>query len=238
MSDGAIAAELAPNFEQMTTLSWVAGFTERIGIGTAVTVLTNRSAVLHARQLATLDLLSGGRLRVGVGVGWVQEEAKAVGMPWTSRGARAEEHVALMRRLWTAQGDLVEFHGVHHDLDVIHADPRPVQRPIPVYFGGHSVVALQRAGRLGDGWISAPMAPDRVEQSWTRVCEAATESGRDHRNLTLVATERPDPRISRSELVEAYAAAGVQHLQLRLGPDRGRALEELDELADLLTRVA
>lgn len=233
IADGAVAAELAPNLEQMTTLSWVAGITERIGLGTAVTVLTNRHAVVNARQLATLDLLSGGRLRVGVGVGWVREEAEAVGMPWDHRGARGEEHIALLRHLWGAEGELVEFHGEFNDLPPVHVDPRPVQRPVPIYVGGHSEAARDRAGRLGDGWITAPMAPARVAELWPRVLEAAERAGRDPSTLTLVACEAPAHDRDRGELLHDYAAVGVDHLQIRLGPDPIAASEELEQLAEL-----
>ena len=233
IADGGIAAELAPNFEQHTTLSWAAGITERIGLGTAVTVLTNHNAVRHARQLATLDLLSGGRLRVGVGVGWVREEAEAVGMPWDHRGVRAEEHIALMRDLWCAEGDVVEFHGEFNDLAPVHVDPRPVQRPIPVYIGGHTEVALERAGRIGDGWITAPLAPARVAELWPRVLEAAERAERDPAGLTLIACEAPALGRDRADVLAEYAAIGVDHLQVRLGPDPTTAMDELEELAEL-----
>src|SRR6516162_1412578 len=219
LADGAIAAQLAPNFEQLTTLSWVAGFTERIGLGTSVTVLTNRHAVLHARQLATLDLLSGGRLRVGVGVGWVREEAQAAGMAWDQRGRRSEEHIALLRHLWCAEGELVEFHGEFHDLPAVHVDPRPIQRPIPLYVGGHSEVALDRAGRIGDGWIAAPMSPARVAERWARVHQAAERAGRNPSDLVLIACEAAEHVKDRSALLAEYAAVGVDHLQVRLTPD-------------------
>jgi probable F420-dependent oxidoreductase len=233
IADGGIAADLAPNLEQLTTLSWVAGITDRIGLGTAVTVLTNRHAVLNARQLATLDLLSGGRLRVGVGVGWVREEADAAGLPWDHRGAHAEEHIALLRHLWCAEGELVEFHGEFYDLPPVHADPRPIQRPVPIYVGGHSGAALDRAGRVGDGWITAPMAPARVAELWPRVLDAAERAGRDPYALTLVACEAPARDRGRAELLGDYAAAGVDHLQVRLGPDPAAALDELEQLAEL-----
>ena len=132
IADDAVSGLLSPNYEMMTTLTWIAGFTERIKLGTAVAVLPIRNAVQNARILATLDVYSGGRVLYGVGVGWLREEAEAMGMPWDRRGARSEEHIALMRTLWCAEGDLVEFHGEFHDLPPMDPEPRPVQRPIPI----------------------------------------------------------------------------------------------------------
>jgi probable F420-dependent oxidoreductase len=231
IADGGLARQLAPNLEQHTTLSWAAGITEHIGLGTSVAVLTNRNAVLHARQLATLDLLSGGRLRLGVGVGWVREEAAAVGLPWDHRGARAEEHIELMRHLWCAEGEVVEFHGEFHDVAPIAVDPRPVQRPVPIYIGGHSAVALERAGRIGDGWITAPMSPSGVAELWPRVLQAAERAGRDPDSLVLVASEARRPDRDREDLLAEYASVGVDHLKVELAADPAAALEELEEIA-------
>ncbi|OMC41397.1 hypothetical protein A5740_23320 [Mycobacterium sp. GA-1841] len=236
MADGAIAAELTPNFEQLTTLAWVAGFTERIGLGTAVTVLTNRPAVLTARQLATIDRHSGGRLTVGVGVGWVREEAEIIGMSWPQRGRRAEEQIALMRHLWTATDEFVEFHGEFYELPPVLSEPMPVQRPIPLYVGGHTRSALERAGRLADGWISAPMSASRVAECWDTVRWAATRAGRDPLSVKLVACATPDGGDS-AALIAGYAEAGVDHLQLRLAADPETALGQLEYFARIAGRL-
>ena len=185
IGDDAVSGLLSPNYEMMTTLTWVAGFTERMKLGTAVAVLPIRNAVHNARALATLDVYSGGRVVYGVGVGWLREEAEAMGMPWDRRGARSEEHIALMRTLWCAEGDLVEFHGEFHDLPPMDPEPRPVQRPIPILIGGHSDIALERAGRIGDGWIAAQMSPERVAEHWPRVLESAERNGRDPASVRL-----------------------------------------------------
>ena len=232
IADGAIGAQLAPNYELVTTHSWVAGFTDRIKLGTSILVLPMRSAVANARQLATLDELSGGRLRVGVGAGWLREEVETVGMPWDRRGERADEHIALLRHLWCADGDTVEFHGDFHDIPPMHPEPRPRQRPIPIYVGGHSDAAVDRAGRLGDGWITAPMSADRVAERWARVRAVAEEHGRDPERLELVASASSSQGRSRADIVAEYAAVGVTHLQFQLSPDPGRAQEEILELAE------
>ena len=139
-----------------------------------------------------------------------------MGMPWDRRGARSEEHIALMRTLWCAEGDLVEFHGEFHDLPPMDPEPRPVQRPIPILIGGHSDIALERAGRIGDGWIAAQMSPERVLEHWPRVLESAERNGRDPDSLQLF-TSTP----VRSDRSLARAARAVPRDRRR--PRAGRA---------------
>ena len=183
------------------------------------------------RQVATLDVYSGGRVLYGIGAGWLREEAEAMNMPWDRRGRRTEEHIALMRTLWCAEGDLVEFHGEFHDLPPMDPEPRPLQRPVPILIGGHSDVALDRAGRIGDGWIAAMMSPPRLAEHWTKVRDAAVRAGRDADALLLVAST---PAMQGGELVDAVgerAELGVDHLTVGLrglGPD-----EMLDEIRAL-----
>jgi probable F420-dependent oxidoreductase len=231
IADDAVSGLLSPNYEMHTTLAWVAGFTERVKLGTAVAVLPIRNAVANARQVATLDVYSGGRVLYGIGAGWLREEAEAMNMPWDRRGRRTEEHIALMRTLWCAEGDLVEFHGEFHDLPPMDPEPRPLQRPVPILIGGHSDVALDRAGRIGDGWIAAMMSPPRLAEHWTKVRDAAVRAGRDADALLLVAST---PAMQGGELVDAVgerAELGVDHLTVGLrglGPD-----EMLDEIRAL-----
>ena len=163
IADDAVSDLLSPNFELMTTLAFVAAVTERIKLGTSVAVLPIRNAVLNARQLATVDRYSGGRLLYGVGVGWLREEADAMGMPWDRRGARSDEHVALLRALWTAEGRHVAFQGEFHDVPPMDPEPRPVQRPIycGARPGDRTVEALRRYRDLGVHSLQVPLAaPD------------------------------------------------------------------------------
>jgi probable F420-dependent oxidoreductase len=183
--DGALSAQLAPNFELATTLAFVAAITERIKIGTAVTVLPIRNAVLNARQLATIDRYSGGRLMCGVGVGWLKEEADVMHMPWDRRGARAEEHIALLRAIWTAPGPYVDFQGEFWTVPPMDSEPRPVQQPIPILIGGHSEVAIDRAARLGDGWIAAGVSPQRLSELMAPLHIACERHGRDPSTLPI-----------------------------------------------------
>jgi probable F420-dependent oxidoreductase len=235
IGDDAVSGLLSPNYEMMTTLTWVAGFTERVKLGTAVAVLPIRNAVHNARALATLDVYSGGRVVYGVGVGWLREEAEAMGMPWDRRGARSEEHIALMRTLWCAEGDLVEFHGEFHDLPPMDPEPRPVQRPIPILIGGHSDIALERAGRIGDGWIAAQMSPERVVEHWPRVLEAAERNGRDPESLQLFTSTPVRKDRSFADLLAEYREIGVAHVQV--GLHRDSCEETLDTMRDVAENV-
>lgn len=237
LEDGALGRQLAPNLELVVTLSWVAGFTSTIGLGTSIALITARNPVVNARQMATLDRLSGGRLTYGVGVGWLREEIEAVGERFEGRGARAEEHVDLLRTLWETEDELVEHHGRHIDLPPVHPEPRPAQRRVPILFGGHSPVALERAGRLADGWIAAPMSPERLAESWAEVRRHAARHGRDPHALRLVAAAA-NAADGLERLVESYAEVGVDHLQLRLNGDAGTAAGQVERFGELRRRVA
>jgi len=235
IGDDAVSGLLSPNYEMMTTLTWVAGFTERVKLGTSVAVLPIRNAVHNARLLATLDVYSRGRVLYGVGVGWLREEAEAMGMPWDHRGARSEEHVALLRALWCAEGDLVEFHGAYHEIPPMDPEPRPVQRPIPILVGGHSDIALERAGRIGDGWIAAQMSPERVAEHWPKVLAAAERNGRDPASLQLVTSISGRVDIPLGELLAQYRDLGVDHVQV--GLHRESPAETLDTIRDVAENV-
>lgn len=225
IADNAVAAQLAPNYELMTTLAFVAGITERVKIGTRIAVLTIRNAVLNARQLATVDQYSGGRLLYGVGVGWLQEEAEAMNMPWDRRGARADEHIALLRAIWTEPSDHVEFHGEFWDIAPMDPEPRPVQQPIPILIGGHTKPALDRAARLGDGWIAGYMSAARLAETRVLLDEACARHDRDPSELAIYCTA-PKGLDDPDELLR-FAEAGADSLQLDL-----ETLDDLKRVAD------
>jgi probable F420-dependent oxidoreductase len=236
IADDAVSDLLSPNYELMTTLTWVAGFTDRVKLGTAVAVLPIRNAVANARQLATLDVYSGGRVLYGAGVGWLREEAEMMNMPWDARGRRSEEHIALLRALWCAEGGLVEFHGEFHDIGPIDPEPRPVQRPIPILVGGHSDVALDRAARIGDGWIAAAMSAAPLAEHWSKVRDAAARAGRDADALMLAAAMRPVRDRSQADAIAEYAAVGVDHLIVDLYVESRHAV--FDEMQRFTEEVA
>jgi probable F420-dependent oxidoreductase len=225
IADDAVSDLLSPNFELTTTMAFVAAITERIKIGSAVAVLTIRNAVLNARQLASVDRYSGGRVLYGVGAGWLEEEADAMNMPWDRRGARTDEHIALLRAIWTAPGRHVEFHGEFWDIPPMDPEPRPVQQPIPILVGGHSEAAIDRAVRLGDGWIAAGMSPERLSDLLQLVNAAAERHDREPSSLHIYCgAGSSDTGI---DYLRRYEELGVHTLQVPL-----ETLDELKRFAD------
>ena len=137
--------------EPFVLLSYMAAVTSRIELAMAILVLPQRQTALVAKQAAQLDLLSGGRLRLGVGIGWNRWEYEAIGADFTNRGKRIEEQIALLRALWT--DPLVEFDGEWEQIHAAGINPLPVQKHIPIWFGGMAEPVLKRIGRMGDGWF-------------------------------------------------------------------------------------
>jgi probable F420-dependent oxidoreductase len=251
MKDNSVSHLLAPNYESTSTLLFAAGITSRIALGTSVSVLPLRNPVLNARMLATLDVYSGGRLIFGVGVGWLREEAEAMQMPWDHRGARSEEHIALLRHLWLADGALTSFEGRFYRFPNIDPEPRPIQRPPPILIGGHSDVAIDRAARIGDGWIAASMSLGRLEEHLTKLRAAADKAGRNMDAMTVVngmgvaagtGTDQPmgEPMADVVARAQAFRAAGVDYLSLGIdAPDRATLMAIVRQLAeDLIPAVA
>ena len=172
-----VYSETDPFHETFTTMAFIAAVTKTIQLCSGVLILPQRQTGLVAKQAAEVDILSGGRLRLGVGVGWNHVEYEALGTEWRTRGARQAEQIEVMRRLWTE--DLVTFDGRFHKLTAVNLLPVPVQRPIPIWFGGSSDAVLERAARLGDGWMPI-LAPDAEgEAKLARLREHLEEFGRD-----------------------------------------------------------
>jgi probable F420-dependent oxidoreductase len=159
--------------------------TEAIGFTTGIIILPQRQAVLVAKQAATLDVLSGGRLRVGVGLGWNEVEYISLGEDFHTRGRRIEEQVQLMRELWTRP--LVSFSGRWHTIPDAGINPLPVQRPIPVWFGGHSEPALRRIARLADGWMPNYRSAAEAGPALELLERTLSEAGRAREGLGLEA---------------------------------------------------
>jgi probable F420-dependent oxidoreductase len=172
--------------DPVVSLAYLAGRTGRIRLGVAVLNMPFFSPALMAKQLATLDILSGGRLDVGLGNGWSRAEFVASGVPYEDRGARGEEFLRALRALWTEE--LVDFRGRFYQIPPSRMQPKPVQRPYPpVLLGGGAEAALRRAGRVADGWISAGRAELRhLDAQIATVKRAALQAGRDPDTLRFV----------------------------------------------------
>src|SRR6201992_1056477 len=149
--------------EPLVMFGYLAAVTTTLELVTGVVILPQRQTVLVAKQAAEVDLLSQGRLRLGVGVGWNTVEYEALGENFANRGKRSDEQVDLLRRLWTEQ--TVTYHGTYHRVTGAGLAPLPIQRPIPVWFGAASPRACRRAGRLGDGWFPMVGPGPKLDQA-------------------------------------------------------------------------
>ncbi len=170
--------------EPFVTMGYLAAHTQSIQLGTAILILPQRQAVLVAKQAAQADFLSQGRLRLGIGVGWQEIEFDALGMSWKGRGKVCEEQIEVMRGLWNNR--LFEFKGEYHTIPESGLNPRPVQQPIPIWFGGMSNAVAERTGRMGDGWM--PIGdPDMLGPQFDILYEAAEKAGRKPSDIGIEA---------------------------------------------------
>ena len=163
--------------ETFVTLGFLAGVTTTIGLASGVLILPQRQTGVVAKQATQVDILSGGRLRLGVGVGWNHVEYEALNEDWKSRGTRQREQVEVLKKLWC--DELVTYQGRFHQFTEVNITPRPVQRPIPVWFGGSSDAVVKRAAQIGDGWMPI-MAPDHeAEDKLEQLRNHLSDCGRD-----------------------------------------------------------
>jgi len=221
--------------DPLTSLAFAAAVTSRIRLGVAVLMAPYYAPIVLAKALTTVDVLSGGRLDVGIGLGWSAQEFSAVGVPMERRGARAEEFVACLKAIWTQPE--VEFHGEFYDVPLSRVEPKPVQSPYPpLLMGGGAEAALKRIGRIADGWISSSRTDlTTIGESIDVVRVAATEAGRDPDVLRFVVrgvvrlTAQPTSGEARIPLqgdagqiradIDALAAQGVTEVFLDLNWD-------------------
>ncbi|MGH7641571.1 MAG: LLM class F420-dependent oxidoreductase [Candidatus Dormibacteria bacterium] len=200
---------------------------------TGIIVLPQRQTALVAKQAAEVDILSQGRLRLGVGLGWNRVEYEALGKEFTDRGRRIEEQVGLLRRLWTETS--VSHDAPYEKVSGAGLAPLPFQRPIPIWFGAQSDAALRRAGRLADGWFpQAALGPD-LERAKALVAEGATESGRDPSRLGMEARLSWGAGGAQAlvELSGEWQSAGATHLSINtMGAGLKSGEDHLDALAE------
>ncbi len=180
---------------------------------TGVIILPQRQSALVAKQAAEVDLLTGGRFRLGIGLGWNAVEYEALGEKFTNRGKRSEEQVEVMRKLWTEP--TVTFNGEHHTITGAGLAPLPIQRPIPVWFGAASDRAYERAGRLGDGWFPMIGPGPALDYAGERVRRAAAAAGRSAEGLGMEGRINwAGDRDKAATDIAAWRAAGATHLSV------------------------
>ena len=203
--------------EPLLLFAHLAAVTERIELTTAILIVSQRQTALVAKQAAELDVLDGGRTRLGIGIGWNAVEFEALNENFRDRGRRVEEQVEVLRRLWSE--DLVTFEGRWHRLNDVGINPPPVQRPIPVWFGAFEAVAIRRAARLGDGWLMNPRTPPGAEgrAAIEEFHGFARGAGRDPAEIGIDATVHAhgdDPE-RWAEEARSWEADGATHVTFR-----------------------
>ncbi|MFL6205566.1 MAG: LLM class F420-dependent oxidoreductase [Acidimicrobiales bacterium] len=169
--------------DPLELLAWLAGQTSRLRLGTGILVLPEHHPLQLAKRCATIDRLSGGRLFLGVGVGWMREEVAALGIDPDERGARTDEGIDALRAIW--QEDEPSFDGRHFRFGPVRSHPKPAQPMIPILVGGHSRAAARRAGERGDGFFPLGLSGTALEERWTEVRQFAEAAGRDPASIGL-----------------------------------------------------
>ena len=208
-------------------LAFAAASTEQLRIGTGVLVLPEHNPLVLAKRLATIDALSGGRLQLGVGVGWMREEAEAVGIDFATRGRRADEMIEAMRALW--REDEPTFKGEFFSFERARCHPKPVQPGgVPIHVGGHSAAAARRAGRLGDGFHPLGLEGDALVARLADMRRSAEAAGRDADAIELTLSAGLLPQVD-DAAVERLRAQGAQRVIL------ASAEPDLDALRDQMS---
>ena len=221
--------------DPLDTLAYVAGVTRTLGLATGLLVLPLHHPLALAKRAATVDRLSGGRLRLGVGLGWMREEIEAAGVDFASRGERADEIIDAVRALWGADPQRgARFEGRHFSFAGAQSFPRPA-RPggVPIDVGGTSPAAIRRAARRGDGWLSLGLRGDRLEDALRRLAAEAAAAGRDPLAVDVTLSGVTTSATVDRALLEQAGALGARRVLINLGAaDRSGATDELRQAAE------
>jgi len=200
--------------EPFVLFGYLAGLTERIRFMTGIVISPQRQTVLLAKQAAAVDVLSGGRLTLGIGVGWNEVEYTALNENFHNRGRRQAEQVEVLRALWTQR--LVTFNGKYHTISDAGIHPLPVQRPIPIWFGGGSDASFRRMARLGDGWMTNTGNIDQLAGELATLRAYIADAGRNPADfgVDFRISLRRDPEAEWPVIIERLAALGVSHVSI------------------------
>ncbi len=232
--DGKMGVTPETNFvDPLIALAAVAQATQRVRLGTGVNILPQTNPLLLAKQAASLDFVSGGRFMLGVGIGWLREEYDAMGTPFERRGARFDDYIAAMRKVWS--GDTVEHESEHLHWSGFKSHPVPLQKPFPVVIGGSKGKAFQRIARYGEGWFAPTISAEQIAPMLERLAKACAEVGRDPDDVEISAMWIPAMGL---DSLRRYEDLGVARLIVPLQALGGNPLEALDKLAtDVLAKL-
>jgi probable F420-dependent oxidoreductase len=232
-ADGTQRSQYRPDLwhlEVFITLGFLAAVTDRIGLETGVVVLPQRQPIVVAKQAASVDALSGGRLRLGIGVGWQAPEYEALGVPFKQRGSRMQEAIEVLKKAWTQ--DHISHDGRYYHVNDVGMEPKPAQKPHPpIIIGATSPQALERAGKVANGYIAGPGTPfARFESSLKVVRDAASAAGRESEVTIFEGSmfpQSPDPS-DNLESLRQHKAAGATDMLYWMGTAREPSLRPLD----------
>ena len=218
------------------TFGFLAAATERLRLGTGIALVPQRNPIYTAKEVCTLDWLSQGRIDFGIGIGWNKEEVEACGYRWEDRGARCDEFLEVMRRLWTEP--VVDFAGKWVRFETMRLDPKPIQKPhVPIIVGGHTEAAFKRALRFGAGWYGFGCDVETTRQLIARLDAVFAKAGRKRDAQFQIAIT--PPMSVAIDAMPAYAALGVDRLLVSLGSQNPERIQQrLRELARLVKLAA
>jgi probable F420-dependent oxidoreductase len=234
--DGRIPAPAGTGLlEPLNTLSFLAAHTSSVRLGTAMVLLPQRNPVYTAKEVATLDWLSNGRVDFGIGVGWLEEEFHAVNVPWPQRGRRTDEYLRVLSSLWTEETS--QFTGEFYSLDPCQMFPKPVQSPVPIHIGGESDAALRRVARAGHGWHTFNRAPEDLAGPLARLGVLLGEQGRTRSDITVTVCPYFQPLDA--DVAARYGEAGADAVSALVVPfDADSLRTQLDGLVAVQERAA
>jgi probable F420-dependent oxidoreductase len=220
--------------EPLVMFGFLAAITRSLELVTGVIILPQRQTALVAKQAAEVDLLSGGRLRLGIGIGWNAVEYEALGEDFGTRGKRSAEQIALLRRLWTERS--VTFDGTFDRVTGAGLAPLPIQRPIPIWIGAASTPGYRRAGRLADGWFPMMQSGPRLDAALADIERGAADAGRDPASIGMEARVSFDGDYDAvAGQIAAWSTAGASHLSVNT---MGAGLGDVDAHLDVLAKIA
>ena len=229
-ADGVIPPYYAHAMDPFVALAAAAAATSKIKLGTGICLVPERNPLHTAKEIATLDQISGGRFIFGIGAGWLQEETEIFGANFPRRWSVTREAVLAMKALWTR--DEAEFHGDFIDFPLVRSYPKPIQKPHPpILLGGAAKNVLQRVVAYGDGWMPTRMSPERIQENRNRLNELATTAGRDPATLSIRVFGAPND----ADAKQRYEDAGAQAMVILLPPTQpDEAVRILEDTAQRL----
>lgn len=221
--------------EPWTALAFIAGGTERIRLGTGITLVPQRNPVYLAKQVADVDVLSGGRVNFGIGVGWAAEEFVALGVPWEHRGPRTDEYLGVMKALWTQS--VSRFDGAYYSLPEVVQNPKPLQKPHPpIYVGGETTAAFSRVARLGQGWLGFNYTPETLPPQLAKLDEILARHGRKRAEVDVCIC--PYEHEVDLDMIKRFRDLGVHEVVLMIIADEATLRRKLDQAAEQIVEPA